>query len=221
MTLALVAAPEEGVAVITLNRPEKKNALSIALRDAVSDAVEGLGADPACRVIILTGAGDFFSAGFDLKEFAGDEAHQAQLWASSDRYHKALLYSPLPVLAAINGPALAGGFDTAVLCDLRIGSTACRFAHPESAWADVVYAPLRELVGAALARDLALTGRAVEAEEALRLNLITRLVPPADLMPVARDIARTIAKTPREILLRQRQKFMDRAAIPFSRTLAL
>lgn len=221
MTLALVAAPEEGVAVITLNRPEKKNALSIALRDAVSDAVESLAAHPDCRVILLTGAGDFFSAGFDLKEFQGDEAHQARLWASSDRYHKALLYCPLPTIAAINGPALAGGFDTAVLCDLRIMAANARFAHPEYAWADVVYAPLRELVGGAVARDLVLTGRAVEAEEALKLNLVSRVVPPEQLLPAAIAMARGIAKAPRAQLLRQKAKFLDRAGIPFARTLAL
>jgi enoyl-CoA hydratase len=219
--LALVLPPRDGVGVVTLNRPAKRNALSIALRDAVSDAVERLAADEACKVVVLTGVGDFFSAGFDLKEFAGDEAHRARLWASSDRYHRAILECPIPTIAAINGPALAGGFDTAVLCDMRIASTSAHFAHPEHAWADVVYAPLHDLVGGAIARDLVLTGRKIEAEEALRLGIVTRLAAPEALMAAAMEVAKTVAKAPRDALMRTKAKFRDRARIDFRTTLAL
>jgi enoyl-CoA hydratase len=219
--LVLAAPPRDGVAVLTLNRPAKKNALSIALRDALSDAIEPLAADQACKVVVLTGAGDFFSAGFDLKEFAGDEAHVARLWASSDRYHRAILECPLPTIAAINGPALAGGFDTAVLCDMRIASTKAHFAHPEHAWADVVYAPLESLVGGAVARDLVLTGRKIDAEEALRLGVVTRLAAPEALMATAMEVAKTVAKAPRDALMRTKAKFRDRARIAFRTTLAL
>jgi len=159
--LALVTELIDSVAVITLNRADKKNALSIALRDEVSVAFERLARDKACKVIVLTGAGDFFSAGFDLKEFAGDDAHKARLWASSDRYHRAILECPIATIAAVNGPALAGGFDTAVLCDIRIAATTAHFAHPEQAWADVVYAPLHDLVGGAIAHGIAKAPREV------------------------------------------------------------
>ena len=112
-------------------------------------------------MIVVTGAGNVFSAGFDLKEFQqiADPAHSKKLWASSDRFHRTILECPLPTIAAVNGPALAGGFDLAVLCDLRIASREASFAHPEMTFSDVVYGPLRELVGGAMARELVFTLR--------------------------------------------------------------
>jgi enoyl-CoA hydratase/carnithine racemase len=133
MALLLVDRPAPGVARLTLERADKRNALSIALRDAVSDALDALAADEDTRAVIITGAGTVFSAGFDLREFetaAGDAAFAERLWASSDRYHRAVLHFPLVTIAAVNGPALAGGFDLAVCCDLRVASTTARFAHP-------------------------------------------------------------------------------------------
>jgi enoyl-CoA hydratase len=171
--------PEPEIALLTLDRPERKNALSIALRDEISGALEVLAGDEALKVVVITGAGDAFCAGFDLSEFDqafADEAYADELWASSDRYHHLLLQFPLPTIAAVNGAALGGGFDLAVLCDLRIASTAARFAHPEYAFADVVYGPLCDLVGGAVARELCFTGRAVEADEALRIRLVNEVV---------------------------------------------
>src|SRR3982751_4501921 len=112
---------EAGVVTITLNRPEKKNALSIALRDEFTNALEVLAANEQVKVVIVTGVGNVFSAGFDLSEFANqnDPAHYKKLWDSSDRFHHACLNFPLPLVAAVNGPALAGGFDLAIMCDLR------------------------------------------------------------------------------------------------------
>jgi len=121
-------------ATLTLNRPQKRNALSVQLRDAISDALDALAGEPAVKAVVITGAGPVFSAGFDLSEFekaAGDDAFGRELWASSDRYHETVLHFPLPTVAAINGAALAGGFDLAVLCDIRIAATTARFAHPE------------------------------------------------------------------------------------------
>src|SRR5688572_11430430 len=145
------------VALLTLRHPERRNALSIALRDAVSDALDAMADDDAVSVVVVTGEGPVFCAGFDLKEFetaAADPAFDRSLWASSDRYHTTLLQFPLPLIAAVNGPAIAGGFDLAVFCDLRIASTTALFSHPEFAWGDVVYSPLHELVGGAIAREL-------------------------------------------------------------------
>ena len=133
---------------LTLNRPQKRNALSVELRDAISDALDELAVDPAVKAIVITGAGPVFSAGFDLSEFekaAGDDAFGRELWASSDRYHETVLHFALPTVAAINGAALAGGFDLAVLCDIRIATTTARFAHPERRFGDALrragYAP--------------------------------------------------------------------------------
>src|SRR5262245_37479005 len=152
--LLLVDRPSPTVAALTLDRPEKRNALSVALRDEVSDALDTLAADVELKAVIVTGAGEVFSAGFDLREFdtaAEDPAFSAALWASSDRFHHTVLEFPVPTIAAVNGAALAGGFDLAVLCDVRIASTTARFAHPEFTFADVVYGPLHDLVGGAVA----------------------------------------------------------------------
>jgi enoyl-CoA hydratase/carnithine racemase len=219
----LVSAAVDGVATIRLNRPEKRNALSIAVRDLVSDALDGLAADESVRCVVMTGAGDVFCAGFDLAEFrVEDPEFQKRLWASSDRFHRTVLCFPLPLVASINGPALAGGFDLAVMCDLRIASNTTRFAHPEQSWSQVVYGPLEALVGGAVARDLCFTGRAVEAAEALRLGLVTAVVEPAALAAETERLTASIAQAPRTALLSTKRKALARAGIdPAAPTLDL
>ena len=221
--LVLVSGPADGVATLTLNRPEKKNALSIAVRDEFSDALEALTRDDATKVIVVTGAGDTFSAGFDLREFdrLDDEAFAKTLWASSDRWHRACLEFPLPLLAAVNGPALAGGLDLAVMCDVRVAADTARFAHPEITFGDVVYGPLHDIVGGAVARDLCFTGRAVDASEALRLHLVSAVVPPADLPAEAERFAAQIARAPRDVLLRTKAKAARRSGVTAGPTLDL
>jgi enoyl-CoA hydratase len=126
------------------------------------------------------------------------------------------------LIAAVNGPALAGGFDLAVLCDLRIASSSARFSHPERSFGDVVYGPLHDLVGGAVARDLCLTGRTVDANEAHQLGLVSRLVAPTELMAVAREVATDIAAFPRELSLRTKAKIIARMSIdPITKTLDL
>jgi enoyl-CoA hydratase/carnithine racemase len=207
----------DDVATIRLNRPEKRNALSIALRDTMSAALDELALDQTLKALVITGAGDYFSAGFDLNEFAlaaNDPAVGTKLWASSDRFHHAVLRFPLPTVAAVNGPALAGGFDLAVLCDVRIASTTARFAHPEFTFGDVVFSPLHDLVGGAIARDLALTGRELDATEALALHVVTALAPPEQLAAEVGEVTERICRAPREFLLRSKAKAIARAGIP-------
>ena len=214
----------DAVVTLTLSRPEKKNALSIALRDEVTAALGALAADAQVKVVVITGAGDTFSAGFDLGEFkqaAGDPEFRRRLWESSDRFHVACLGFPLPLVAAVNGPAIAGGFDLAVMCDLRIAARTATFSHPEIAFGDVVYAPLHDLVGGAVARELCLTGRAVGAEEALRLRLVSSVVPPGDLAAETSRVAAQITRAPREVLLRTKAKVIRRAAVAVGATLDL
>jgi len=218
-----VSPSEDEVATITLDRPHKKNALSVALREEMVDALEHLGADESICCVVVTGAGDTFSAGFDLSEFAiDDDAFQRRLWDSSDRFHQALLRFPLPLIAAVNGPALAGGFDLAVLCDLRIASHSARFSHPERSFGDVIYGPLHDLVGGAVARDLCLTGRTLDAYEARELGLVSQVVAPAELATTADKIAKSIAAYPRELSIRTKAKIIDRMSIdPHTKTLDL
>lgn len=222
--LVVTGVPVDGVAVLTLNRPEKKNALSIALRDEVTAALQRLAADEAVKVVVLRGAGGAFSAGFDLEEFtraAEEPGLYERIWASGDPYHRALLEFPLPLVAAVGGVALGGGMDTAVLCDLRIAAADARFGHPEAAFGDVVYAPLHDLVGGAAVRELCLTGRVVDAGEALRLGLVNEVVAPEQLLTRSLAVAGTIARAPRELLMRTKAKIIARADVPFTRTLDL
>lgn len=219
-----VSEPQGGIATLTLNRPDRKNALSTALRDEVSDAIEALAADAEAKVLVVTGAGDVFSAGFDLKEFqrAGTDAEFGQaLWASSDRYHRAMLSFPLPAVAAVNGAAIAGGFDLAVMCDIRVAAETAYFMHPEITFGDVVYGPLEALVGGAVARDLCFTGRRVEAAEALQLRLVTAVVSRERLLDEAMRIADEIARAPRDVLLRTKAKAVRRAGVIGDKTLDL
>ena len=105
MALIHVDRPADGVARLTLDRPDKRNALSTALRDEISDALEELADDESLKVVVITGAGDTFSAGFDLKELGRsleDEELATELWASSDRYHRAVLTFSLPTIASVN-----------------------------------------------------------------------------------------------------------------------
>jgi enoyl-CoA hydratase len=219
----LLDGPHDGVATLTLNRPDRKNALSIELRDAISDAFDALTVDESVKVIVVAGAGDAFCSGFDLKEFAVEDVEfQARLWATSDRYHHTVLCSAVPTVAAIDGPALAGGFDLAVLCDLRVATDRSFFAHPEQSFGDVVYGPLADLVGGAVARDLCLTGRRIDAAEALRVGLVSQVVSAADLAPAIAEVTSAICRAPRENLLRTKAKALRRAGVdPAAGTLDL
>jgi enoyl-CoA hydratase len=125
-----------------------------------------------------------------------------------------VLRFPLPTVAAVNGPALAGGFDLAVLCDLRVAVPEAVFAHPEHTFGDVVYGPLHDLVGGSVARDLCFTGRSVGAEEALRLGLVNQVVPADRFEAAVLEVAAAIARGPREVLLRTKAKALARLGIP-------
>jgi enoyl-CoA hydratase len=210
----LVVERGDAHALLTLNRPDKRNALSVALRDAISDALDELATDERVKCVVFTGAGSVFSSGFDLKEFttaADDAVFERELWASSDRYHDTVLRFPLPTIAAVNGPALAGGFDLAILCDLRIASTTARFAHPERTFGDVVYGPLHDLVGGAVARELAIGGCELDAAEALAVHLVGEVVEP-DVLAAAVEAAVTrVCAAPREVLMRTKAKALRRA----------
>jgi enoyl-CoA hydratase/carnithine racemase len=219
-----IDGPWEGIATLTLDRAERKNALSIELRDRLSDVLDALAADDAVRVVVITGAGNVFSAGFDLDEFGiaiDDPGFGERLWASSDRYHRTVLNFPLPIVASVNGPAIAGGFDLAVMCDLRVASDTATFSHPEVTFGDVVYAPLHDLVGGAIARELCFTGRTVEAAEAFTLRLVSQVVPLDELALATTGLAQRIARVPRELLLSTKAKVIRRTAITASATLDL
>ncbi|MEY2476264.1 MAG: enoyl-CoA hydratase [Actinomycetota bacterium] len=210
-----VDGPAEGVAVLTIRRADKKNALSNEVRDEMSAALDGLAGDEDLKTLIVTGQGDVFSAGFDLSEFdrMGEPGFADTWMRSSDRWHRTVIQFPLPTIAAVNGPALAGGFDLAVMCDIRVAADTARFAHPEQTFSDVVYGPLHDLVGGAVARDLCMTGRPVSASEALGLRLVTAVVPAGQVVDEAHRLAALVTRAPREVLVRTKAKAVRRAGV--------
>jgi len=218
--LLLRTAPDDGVVTLTLNRPDRKNALSIALRDEVSDALDELAVDDAVKTVVMTGAGDVFCAGFDLREFQQPELTD-RLWASSDRFHGTVLRFPLPIVAAVNGPAIGGGFDLAVMSDLRIAAETARFSHPEIEFGDVVYGPLHDLVGGGVARELCFTGRVVEAQEAKAFELVSSVVPVDGLVEEVARFTAMIGRAPRDVIMRTKAKATRRARVVESNTLDL
>lgn len=193
---ATTEVSQDGSAVLTLNRPEKRNALSIALREEICTALSAWRDDDAVRVVIITGAGTAFCAGFDLAEFAQPELTN-EILASSGRYHRAVWAFPKPTIAAVNGPALGGGFDLTLLCDLRLAARDASFGHPEIKFgAPPLFTPLRWIVGDGRARDLCLTGRRIDAIEALEIGLVSRVVDGTELIDLALVTANLIAEAP-------------------------
>ena len=183
-----------------MNRPEKRNAISIRMRREISACLARWKDSPAVGVVVVTGAGDAFSAGFDLPEFSQPD-HFDELLASSSQYHRDVWNFPKPTIAAINGVALGGGFDLATLCDVRIGAETCAFAHPEIKFGTPpLFTPLRWIVGDGRARELCLTGRKVAASEALRIGLLSEVVAKGRLLERAFEIAAAILEAPAETL---------------------
>jgi enoyl-CoA hydratase len=164
--------------------------------------------------VVLTGEGTVFSAGFDLEEFQQPERFEALL-ASSSRYHRDVWSFPKPVVAAVNGAAMGGGFDLACLCDLRLASSKASFGHPEIKFgAPPLFTPLRWIVGDGVARDLCLTGRRVDATEAHRVRLVSEVVEPGDLVTRATAVARSILEAP-DATLRFAKAFFTAAGPTF------
>lgn len=199
------------IAIVSLNRPDKRNALSIALRYELDRALGELEEEDAILVVIVLGNGPVFCAGFDIGEFADrSPEHVEKLSDSSNRHHKRLAEFSKPLIAGIHGPAMGGGFDIAVLCDVRIASTAAVFAHPEIKFgANVLFGPLKEIIGGGLARDLALTGRKIDANEAYRIGLVSEVVAPGDLKETCLKTARTIAEAPMGSLKAVKRQIVD------------
>jgi enoyl-CoA hydratase len=187
---------EGGVRLLTLDRPSKRNAIDQALFDALLAAFAALDAEPDVRVAVLTGTDPAFSGGVDLAD-AGDPEVVAARRAGGVSPPTALLDVATPVLGAINGACVTGGLELALACDFLIASDRARFADTHvqlgvlPLWGASALLP--EAVGVRRAKELALTGRFIDAEEALALGLVTRVVHHADLLPVTLDVARRIA----------------------------
>ena len=197
-TPELVTVERDGaVATVTLNRPEKRNALSLELRANLTEELDALAADDEVRCVLLTGAGSAFCAGMDTTEFGGDRDHKERIVALSVGLFRTLGNLPKPVVGAINGPAVAGGFALALLCDLRLASSDARMGFLENRRGiPPSYAAARAALPAALAAELCLTGRLLEAGEAQRLGVVAEICAPNELMARATAVAQEIAAAP-------------------------
>jgi enoyl-CoA hydratase len=197
----ILQSVEDGVGVITFNNPDKRNAMSLDMWEGVGQALIDLRDDPGVRVVILTGAGDkAFVSGADISQFEKNR-HNAQ---ASEEYSKrsavqrALLADyPKPTIACIRGFCLGGGMQVAMMSDIRIAAANSQFGIP-AAKLGIAYGydglkNLVSLVGPSWARLLMYTGMRIDSAEALRIGLVDRVVPDADLWSATLDIARTIS----------------------------
>ncbi|MFB3925120.1 MAG: enoyl-CoA hydratase/isomerase family protein [Syntrophales bacterium] len=204
-----------GVGIIILSRPEKRNAISIEMRRELCDCLGNWRDRGSIGAVVLTGAGAVFSAGFDLSEFK-KPALFGELYETSAKYHRDIWYFPKPIIAAVNGPALAGGFDLAKLCDLRICSQTASFGHPEIKFGvPPLMTPLRWIVGEGLARDICMTGRIVKSDEAHRIGLVSGIFPEGTLLDRALQIALEILEAPRPALGFLKRNMLDHASRGF------
>ena len=187
------------VATLTLNRPEKRNAISTPMIDDLFAALSAVEADKSVRVVILTGAGKAFCSGMDLETLqALAKQTPEQNLADSRRMAKMfhLVYSfPKPLITAVNGAAIAGGCGLATLSDFTLAVPEAKFGYTEVRIGFIpalVSVMLRRQVGEKHARDLLLSGRIIDAAEAFRLGLVTEITPPDGLMKRAREVANTL-----------------------------
>ena len=203
-TSTIIVERHDRVAVVTLNRPDALNALNVQVMQDVTGACSELDRDPGIGCIVITGAGRAFAAGADIKEMqprSYQEMYEADWFAGWD----ALAAVRTPMVAAVAGYALGGGCELAMLCDTIIAADTARFGQPE---VKLGVMPgiggsqrLTRQVGKAKAMDMCLTGRMMDAEEAERVGLVSRVVPADDLMTEALEVAATIASMSKPVTM--------------------
>ncbi|MGH7497775.1 MAG: enoyl-CoA hydratase/isomerase family protein [Gemmatimonadales bacterium] len=226
--MPLRVARDGGVLTLTLDRPDKRNALSASLIEALSDALQRADLDADTRVVVLRGAGKDFCAGADLAELlesadralAENEA-AARLLGSVFEQIRNL---PKPVVAVVQGRAFAGGAGLATACDITLAGTGAQIGYPEVQRGFVpamVMTILRRLTGEKTALDLVLTGRLLSAEEARAIGLVSRVVPDADLDAEADKVARRLAGASPSALGLTKRLFHELDTLPFAEGIAL
>jgi methylglutaconyl-CoA hydratase len=211
---SLLASLEAGVLTLTLNRPEKRNALSSELIELLHQALERAELDAAVRGVVLRGAGKDFCAGADLEELLAS-ADRAPAENEAAALRMGTLFGrirllPKPVIAMVHGRALAGGAGLATACDLVIAGAGAQLGYPEiqRGFAPaMVMALLRRLVGEKIALDLVLTGRVVSADEARSMGLLTRVVPDSELERETMALSATLAASSPSALAFTKQLF--------------
>lgn len=219
---------EAEIATVTLNRPNAMNALSHRMRSALAQTMAVLDEDNDIRVVILTGAGErAFTAGLDLKELGSDPGAMSAASAEAPEENpvKAIEQCRKPVIGAINGAAITGGFELALACDVLIASTNARFADTHArvgimpGWG--LSQRLSRLIGIYRARELSLTGNFLDSETALAWGLVNRVVAPEELMPVARRLAADMVSASGDTQIAYKKLINDGFDLPFGEAMAL
>lgn len=198
----LIIEQRDAVLLITLNRPEKRNALHPDLVGELLDKLDNAANDATINVVVITGDGPSFCAGLDLgfllsQEYEGKIAYLETVFAMFQQIYT----QPQPVIAAVNGPAIAGGFDLAVMCDFRLCSPAAKFAQTEIllGLTQMIY-PLYKIIGLGRAKELAMTGEAINADEAYQMGLVNHVCAPEELIERTMKLAEMLASRPRQAL---------------------
>lgn len=197
---AVLLVVDDRVATVTLNRPEARNALNSALSRGLWDAIADAGADPDVDVVILTGADPAFCAGVDLKELSGESPRPDGIEPLPPREAMGLYrFFPVidkPIIGAVNGAAITGGFEVALQCTFLVASEAARFADTHSRIGVMpgggITVFLTQSVGVRRAVELSITGNFLSADEALRIGLVNHVVPHEELLPFTRRLAADI-----------------------------
>jgi enoyl-CoA hydratase len=218
----------DAVAVVTLNRPEAMNALSSALRADLAQVMRDVDADESVRAVVLTGAGErAFTAGLDLKELGADASKLGDANAAEVERNpvKAVEQCRKPVIGAINGVAITGGFELALACDVLIASENARFADTHArvgimpGWG--LSQKLSRMIGISRAKELSLTGNFIGAEQARAWGLVNRVVPAADLLPTCIALAQDMAGIDPGMATAYKKLIDDGYGLPFGEALEL
>ncbi len=207
------------IATITLNRPDKLNAFTAGMIAAWAEALAEAQRDPSVNVVVVTGAGRAFCAGGDVGRMGEGQPsaleHKDQLWEHIHRIPRTLEAMDKPVIAMVNGLAVGAGMGMCLMCDVRVASDAARFS---TGYVGVGLVPgdgdtyfLPRLVGSAKALELFWTGDFLDAPEALRLGIVNRVVPPAELRPATEALARRIADGP-QVAIRMMKRLVYQSA---------
>lgn len=219
---------ENGVALVTLNRPEAMNALSKALRARLYRVMKQVDEDDSVRAVILTGAGErAFTAGLDLKELGSEEGAlgAANAKGADENPVKAIEVCRKPVIGAINGVAITGGFEVAIACDVLVASTNARFADTHARVGIVpgwgLSQKLSRMIGISRAKELSFTGNFLDAETAKDWGLVNHVVAPEELLPLARKLAEDMATIDPAFLANYKRLIDDGYAATFGEGLKL
>ncbi len=216
----LLRDDQDGIATVTLNRPNSRNALSTAMLTAVEALLESVAADETVRVLVIRGAGPGFCAGHDLREVRSfDGPARARLFAQCSRMMQRLTTLPVPVIARVHGIATAAGCQLVATCDLAIAAETARFAVSGinvGLFCSTPMVALSRVVPRKAALEMLLTGDMIPASEAARLGLINRCVPEADLDDAVTTLARKLASKSRSAVALGKPAFYRQAELPLA-----